>query len=232
MTTLANHELCATSAALGAPVRLWGRSALELHDAYWKSLGVAVVRADGSDRPAAARDAGLYLLTGAAGAALLDFRKVLEVMGWMRPRLCLVRPVTPPGAGEPADGLPARCGLTPDHALAAAWQATDGLGRAWRAIKRGARKTCIARPRGRLMNLRGAEAEDFFLTRLARLWLDPSEDLPGITRLGKGVFGAAGADDGPSDGKRALSGPLWLGRGRRRDEAQFTGPSCVLADVA
>ncbi|HVX83195.1 MAG TPA: hypothetical protein VH253_00105 [Phycisphaerae bacterium] len=235
MTTLATPEPCSASAPLAAPVRLWGRSALELHDRYWQSLGVAVARAEesGASETPLPRDAGLYLLIGPACAALLDFRRVLDVMGWMRPRLCVVRPVTPTAGGgeEPVDTLPVRCALTPHHELAAAWRASgrEGAGRDWRGIKRAAGKFCVARPRGRVMHLRTAEQEESFLARLARLWTDPSADLPEIKRLEKRVFGIGAAQDA-ADGGGAPAGPLWLGRGRRREEAQFTGPSCVLPD--
>lgn len=228
MTTLAALEAPAAAVLLAAPFRLWDKSALELHDAYWQSLGVAVVRPGTASAPPP--DAGMYLLAGSVATALLDFRKLLDVMGWMSPHLCLLRPVVT-SSPDPRDTLPAHAAFTPDHQLALQWHASRGDCRAWQNLKRSSRKTCIARPRGRLANTRGHDADELLITRLARLWTDPTAALPNVKRIAKRIFAIDGADTHARPAA-PLPGPLWLGRGRRIDEAAFAGPSCVLADAS
>ena len=212
--------------AASTACRLWGLSPRELHDAYWRTMGVSVAR-PGS--PAAA-DAGLFLLLGAATTALLDFRKVLELMGWTSPTLCYVRARTPAARpGQPTGGPPpisARCAVTPSAALAGAWTAGDSGYAAWRGLKAQVppHRRTIARPLGRVLE---NCPDELLLERLAHLWSDPTLGVVGLKQRGQGVYALeAAAGEGTHACKR-----LWLGRGRSPAEAR-PGTVCVLPDAS
>lgn len=226
-----------TVVSLGGTVTtVWGMSALELHDAYWRTMGVAVVRPGG---PVAA-DAGLYLLCDGGTSVVLDFRKVLDVMGWMTPELCMVRARAGalPAGQSPADaGAAARCAFTPRSAVAGAWSASRGGFSAWRGLKQRLlrERVCIARPRGRVVT--GASAE-VVLERLAVVWEDPTQAVSGLKRIARGAFalsdgaGKGAANGGQTNGGSAIRIPhVWVGKGRRFDEVRGGGRACVLRDA-
>jgi hypothetical protein len=213
-----------------AAFSVWGRSSLDLHDAYWTSMGVCVVR-PGNAVPLDP-DAGLYLLTGSRTVALIDFRKLLDTMGWQSPTLCIVRASSASlaalGAADcvvPLADQPVRCAFTPDPRFADLWRQTDGGFAAWRSLKRRlpAAKRCIARVRGRVLNDPPAEA---FLQRLAQLWTDPTLGIPDLKRVAAGAF----ALDAVAPARRPSCRHIWLGRGRTFDEITGDGPACILPD--
>jgi hypothetical protein len=206
---------------------VWGMTAMELHDAYWRSLGVAVVRPGGP----APEQAGLYLLCDGETTAVLDFRKVLDLMGWMAPDLCVVRArksPLPAGQSAAASGEPVRCGFTPRAAVADAWRSEAGGFAAWRAVKRRlpGERVCAARPAGRVVA--GASAQ-VVLERLAVVWEDPAEAVRGLKRIARGVFGWG---EGAGRGRAKKGQRVWLGKGRRFDEVRGDGRACVLRDAS
>ena len=94
---------------VSAPSRtVWGLTATEVHDAYWESKGVRVVR---PGEGGAGGEAGLYLLLGRGASVVLRFRAVVDRMGWIKPALCVVRVGSSGG----------RCGFTPEEELAEMW---------------------------------------------------------------------------------------------------------------
>lgn len=202
---------------------VWGFTPMELHDRYWTTMGVGVVRPGAEKLPA---EPGLYLLLGAATTAILDFRKVLDHMGWLTPALCSVRAVKPPARpGMPAGGTAARCAFTPSAELAGAWRMGEGGHADWRQLKRrvAAEARTIARPLGRVLD--GAP-DGLLLDRLAHLWEDPTLGVPGL-KARRGVFALDGEAAGERPGGSCRR--VWLGRGRSLADVK-SGAVCVLAD--
>jgi hypothetical protein len=189
--------------------RVWGLSALEVHDAYWESKGVRVVRPGEGGTGGAA---GLYLLIGRGASVVLRFREVVDRMGWIRPALCLVRVGASGG----------RCGFTADEELAESWARGDGR---WERLRSGVDlEWCGMKTAGRVYG----EGEDQGLVEhVAKVWEEPGERIEGVKRLARGVFGMEGVE-----GVRLPAGVLkvWVGRGRRVEECGEGRGVVVLGD--
>jgi hypothetical protein len=196
---------------ISAPLRtVWGLTATEVHDAYWESKGVRVVRPGEGGTGGAA---GLYLLMGRGASVVLRFRTVMDRMGWIRPALCLVR------VGANAG----RCGFTADEELAEMWSRGEGR---WARLRSGMESEwCGMKTQGRVYGEGEGQA---LLEHVARVWELPSERIGGVKLLGRGVFGMEGSEAVGLPPGRAK---VWVGRGRRVEEAGAGGGVCVLGDA-
>jgi lipopolysaccharide/colanic/teichoic acid biosynthesis glycosyltransferase len=68
---------------------IWGLTPIELHDRFWKSRGVHVVRQGDALHPAERSE--LYLLTPADRLVIFTLVEMVDLLCWVRPQLQLVR---------------------------------------------------------------------------------------------------------------------------------------------
>src|SRR4051812_38614694 len=73
----------------GTEATVWGVSGGQVHDRFWASRGVQVVRL--GERSTIVDDAELFLLTDPRTLVTLRIREVVEKMLWMKPDLLTVR---------------------------------------------------------------------------------------------------------------------------------------------
>ena len=134
--------------------RLWGLTATQLHDAFWRSRGVECVRRADGTLPTSKADA--YLLLEPDQLVVFDLREISEALQWTRATLCRLRVIE---AGEDAyrervrigdDGLVKRIErvytreyragyrvlLTDRFGLAKAWHSAESRRDAWLALRR------------------------------------------------------------------------------------------------
>ena len=81
-------EMTAREPVAAAPAErqeptVWGLSIVELHDRFWASRGVQVVRM--GERSTIVDDAELFLLTDPRMLVTLRISRVVEKMVWMKP---------------------------------------------------------------------------------------------------------------------------------------------------
>src|SRR5262245_49039126 len=77
-----------TASASSGPT-IWGLSIVQLHDRFWASRGVQVVRL--GERSTIVDDAELFLLTDPRTLVMLRIREVVEKMVWLNSDLLTVR---------------------------------------------------------------------------------------------------------------------------------------------
>ena len=68
---------------------LWGLSPLEIHDRFWASRGVQIVRLGGSDE--ISDGAELFLLTDSQSLLLFDLASLVGTLYWVNPNYLCVR---------------------------------------------------------------------------------------------------------------------------------------------
>ena len=81
----------AQAPAVGA--RIWGLDAIEVHDAYWASVGVACVRLGSGIEPDGGAD--VFLLLEPDQLVVFDLRQISETLLWNAAHLTRVQLVEP-----------------------------------------------------------------------------------------------------------------------------------------
>ncbi|MDZ4831189.1 MAG: sugar transferase [Phycisphaerae bacterium] len=208
--------------------RLWGLSATQLHDAYWRSHGIECVRRADGVAPLSGADA--YMLLEPDQLVVFDLREITDALQWTRATLCRLRVVE---AGEDAyrervrigdDGLVKRIDrvytreyragyrvlFTDRHGLAKAWHAAGSRRDAWLALRRSVPwfRTDDFRVHGHSYRRGETEDEGRLVSRLVDQWSDPERAIEGIEPIADGIIGLKGST--MVDGE-TLVGPLWLG---------------------
>src|SRR5258708_4900987 len=78
----------ASSMSNGTPT-MWGLTPVQLHEHFWASRGVHVVR-QGESKPIQ-EDAEQYLLTDPRTLAIFRMRPLVDVLSWVEPHVLFVR---------------------------------------------------------------------------------------------------------------------------------------------
>lgn len=230
--------------------RIWGLDACGLHDAYWRSVGVVVVRR-GTGTVDLPRADG-YLLLDPGQLAAFSLAPVANEITWSRARLHRVVIVSPREAQYRErvvigmDGMVKRIErrygggtaghrifLARDVRLASAWAAAESRRAGRKAIQslESAFRTGFLRVQGESYRIGDPADERRFLDNLVELWPDPSETLVGIEHRGEGVFFPAGV----ARAGRTVIGPVWVGAEALGDgDRPIVGPLCLVdrAEVA
>lgn len=222
---------------------IWGLSALELHDAYWRGQGVQVVaRGAGVTLERAAE---LYLLVEPGQTVCFDLRRLIERITWSGAIVTRVRVMEDDGQRyrerivTGADGVferierlyrpraesSYRVVITRSRRLADIWNQGDRRREAWKRIRREVPYYQIDhwRTQGRCLDARDPNDERALLDHLAAEWSDPHRSIDGVRCLDDGVIVAE--ETVPMD-DAILVGPVWIGRGRTEaGESCFIGPA-------
>jgi len=239
----------AQAPAVGA--RIWGLDAIEVHDAYWASVGVACVRLGSGVDPD--RGADVFLLLEPDQLVVFDLRQISETLLWNAAHLTRVQLVEPVKDGYrerlafAADGrvlkierrykaerhVSGQVIVAQHRGDAEAWSTSasqsDAIGR-MRAQRR-IRIDSIDCA-GRRFHAGVAADHDRVIRAISRVWAHPERVIDGIKPLASGVYGLEGDAIGSRD--RCI-GPLWIGaRGidDARERLEEIGPSIVWDDRA
>ena len=221
---------------------VWGMDALQLHEQYWASRGVQVVRSGDAARIDVS--AQMYLLLDPALLVLFDLDRVLDRSTWKAAQIAYIRlsdvrekqfreRVVTSDIGDFVrfdryyEGGPyskmARVLVTRDAKLAAIWQVAPEPALAAKTIQlvvpRSQRVFCSAS--GQLFDATQG-SEEPFVTEVLRVWKDPHATLQHANELSPGVLAHADSEIHPTV---RLVGPVWIGAGRQVErDAVVVGP--------
>lgn len=227
---------------------IWGLRPQEIHDRFWASRGVRVVRL--GDRGDLKEPAELFLLIDQHVLVMFRLAELVEWLSWIDPTLLLVRlrNESPAAYKETVhldddgdlvafersyDGLDsrmARVALTPSREVATAWQQCATIQEGWHRLKTlvpASARLARALP-GRVFDDRREDHLMAHLECVMDAWRQPDSTIARIARSPSGawVHSNARIADGAS-----LTGPVWVGAGRSIEATDFVVGPAVLWDA-
>ena len=232
-----------TAKALDSSVgnRVWGHTPLELHDAYWRSLGVQCVRRGETLEIQGGSD--LYMLMEPGQCAIFDLTELANSVVWNRAPLSRVRVTNTQRKyvekvlvnrndelikiRREYGGLNSgscRILLTRRASLAQVWAESSTRRLAWTELRRFIdwTRTDHYRIEGFLSGVESQEQSDLILKELVAAWENPATCIEGIRELEAGVWGI---------NKEQLSSithvvpPVWIGfTGAEQASGVVVGP--------
>jgi lipopolysaccharide/colanic/teichoic acid biosynthesis glycosyltransferase len=238
-----SHTSQTSRSDAGQPT-LWGLTTVEIHDRFWATQGVHVVRQGRDD--ALAQDAVHFLLLSPGSLVIFDPRELERLSGRRRHKLLLVRLratradtyreiavadddgrfVAFRRLYEGSDAFASRFALTSDAATARLWSAAPDAAAGWRRIG----VTVSSVPSVSMAGHCAREGSDraAFLRELMS-WCDRPDCL---TESATKVNGSAWADaSGRIDRSVRFFGPAWIGAGRTiESETDVLGPAVLWDD--
>ena len=205
---------------------MWGFDAVQLHDRFWASHGVQVIRA--GERYEIVEGAELFMLCDPRTLALVQLREVVKLFMWTSPELVtlrignsLIRGFHPSGDSSVAPALQSfapglnRVAFTADRGIARQWHNAQDVRCQWRQLRRQIprlkRATLVSR--GTWYDRDSAGDVQRLVGDLVVCWRRPDAVIPGIVRLARGVWGPAPA----GEALQRIEGPAWIGAGRMQD---------------
>lgn len=226
---------------------IWGLSPQQIHDRFWASRGVQVVRP--AEPSEIVESAELFLLVDSQSLVIFRLRDLVEMLSWLKPDLAIIRirdqgrhgyresvRGTESGTAvefervyDELDSRHARVGLTPSKDVARVWQtaATSAVG--WKQLRReipmDARESRSVE--GRVFN---ADSDTQVMTHVEYLvtkWGRPDTT---ITRTRPGPAGVWVDREGSADGHASIVGNVWVGAGRRIHARDLVVGPAVLWD--
>jgi len=226
---------------------LWGLGPTGLHDRFWASRRVQVVRAGAGADSVDATGPSLYLLVDPCQWALFDLSPVLRRMNWIKPRAVRLRIIEtvdePYGERVEADSdgrlirisrqyasrtrMTTQVILTPDARLARQWAVNVGGRACRRALYQACGRESVAplTISGLCADTRRPDELARATERLLLTWRRPEAVIDGIYAFDSGVRVHEEASVEP--GAR-LVGPVWVGAGVRLGaDAVVIGPAVL-----
>ncbi len=229
--------------------RLWGLHAAELHDAWWRTQGVAWIRR--GDRRTPPADAELYLLTEPEQLVLFDLDSLTESLTWNRPDLTRLRVVTAAADTYRERVVTSRDGrvlairrdysaelrgghrvvLTIRRDLAELWSRAEDRRVGWIGLRSCASwsRSDHYRVPGEVYRVGDAAQEGSMLSRLIDRWRDPDRVFPELREVAPGVWAERG-----SAAAGLMIGPAWVGRipDAAAEAVRLVGPAWMPDDAA
>lgn len=211
------------------PIRVWGHTALDLHDAYWRSLGVQCVRRNTTEELQGGSD--LYMLMEPDQCAMFDLGELADSIVWNRAPLSRIRITNTERryvekvTVNPNDELvritrdyggtnngSCRILLTRRASLAQVWIDSTNRRSAWTELRRFIdwTRTDHYRVEGFLSKVGTRDRDRLILERLVTAWKRPSTCLEGLHELEPGVWGI---DRAQLRSMTHVVPPVWLGFG-------------------
>jgi lipopolysaccharide/colanic/teichoic acid biosynthesis glycosyltransferase len=231
-------------------ISVWGLGPAQLHDRFWASRGVQVVRQ--GEPSEIVGGAELFLLIEPGSMALFDLAPPIEVFCWCKPVLLYVRlrdrrsgdyreRAVMDGEnrfirferiyGGSAHSRLARVALTRRREVARLWQDAATPGEAWRNLRShfdATEREVISIP-GHLYDASDDEDLVAFGRRLAQIWRRPDST---IGRPHPADISDVWLDpDSHVSPDAKLLGPVWIGAGRTIDPARSVVGPCILWDA-
>ena len=211
----------------GAPT-MWGMDAVALHDLFWASQAVQVIR-PGGEAPVSGGPQ-LFLLLGAQDMALFSLKDVVRRMNWLKPRLARLRIVEARGEAfkeivdaDDRGGLlrvsrryseqehgAVRAAVTPDAQIARAWREAVSDEAQLAILKHKDIESASMEIKGRTLSAAHAEDIPAIVTELERSWDRVDAVVDDVYEFAPRVWLHESAR--VERGAR-LIGPLWVGAG-------------------
>lgn len=221
-------ELAVASYALNLQQYVWGAHAEVLHERYWASRRIQVVR-QGSGA-AIEPGADLYLLVRPLDLLLFDPSSVLRTMSWLNPPLMRIRVVdahheayTERTEGEPGGQFvrivrqytaqtrtTTQVWLTARRRAAESWSDGSRMSHARTRLARAGARPVPAKVDGRIFSLDDQDQQDAFLLQLAAAWPDPGRMFDGVFQYQPRVWVHESSRIDPT---ARFVAPIWLGAG-------------------
>jgi len=227
---------------------VWGLSPQELHDRFWASRGIQVVRPCESSE--IVEKAELFLLINPSFLVIFRLRLLIDQLSWLEPDLMWVRvhDTKERGYREKAiadsegrfiryertyggsDARVARIALTPRIETARLWQSAPNVHQGWQRIRRqipSIHRT-VVNIQGHTY-LRNADHEVMqFLRDLIETWVRPDTTIDRISRLQSGVWIDTDAE---VSSNTTFIGPAWIGADRKlASGTSVIGPALLWDD--
>lgn len=228
--------------------RLWGLDVTSLHDRFWASHGVQVVR---QGEPASLSPlAELFMLTEGRVLTVFNPRSPVEAMYWagaastlvrihsQRPQDYVERVLTDEAGrfqrierayGRSSRSL-ARVALTTSADLAALWQRTSNPAEAWKDLRRRVprvRRYAVS-VKGEVAHRDDAEEQAMLLKLLMSAWSIPAVSVAGVEERAPGLW--VHRESRVERGVRT-SGTVWVGAGRSLSSGlRVAGPAVLWDD--
>lgn len=231
---------------IGVRPTIWGFGPTQLHDRFWASRGVQVVR-QGEVEELSNR-AELFLLTDAKSLVIFRLGRLVDTLSWLKPTLLVARLRNTQEQGyrehvvmdddgrfirfervyDSSDTRISRAALTLNPKLARLWQQPARCPSvAWLRLRH------AVQPINRLtLSINGSVYDRTFdpevmqfVRRLIQVWRCPDATIRRARRLNREVW----ADhDTPIDSKTGFVGTVWLGTGRKLDGLnRVVGPAVL-----
>jgi lipopolysaccharide/colanic/teichoic acid biosynthesis glycosyltransferase len=213
--------------------RLWGADVRALHDRWWATLGVQVVRCAGAGSPPSPRGPRVFLMLGAHDLVRFDVEPLLKRMVWLKPRAVRVRLVDRDDSSYQErlqverDGsltavrrvyhastrATARAAITDDIALARVWRSAADPYLAWAAVSDeiGPDGSAPALTRALILDARNPDHRARFTEVMLARWKHPGAAFDGVYEFQPGVWLHETVE--PAEGVRFV-GSVWMGAGR------------------
>ncbi len=242
----------ASSPATEGEPRLWGRDSRRLHDSYWATRCVQVVRAASDPDAIDVSGPALYVLLDHDQLALFNLAPILRKISWLKPRVARVRVTEVDRSayvervGCAPDGRltsvnreygartrsTSQVMLTADPKLARQWAEQEGGRMCRRALLKacGRERVAAMTVSGRSFHADDAASRKQFLRALIEAWRRPESVLEGVYAFQPGVWMHESVEMAPDV---RLIGPLWIGAGVRfRPGELVIGPRIIADEVA
>ena len=228
---------------------VWGLRPEQLHDRYWASRGVQVVRC--GEQISLSSDAKLFLLTDDRSLFVFSLAPISDTLSWLKPSLMFIRlhdtvehgyreQVLADEEGrflsfkrqyQDADIRLNRLCLTPRREVAEAWQQAGGLREGWRQLR-----LSVPRKKRAAVSLEGEvyRGDDenemmLYLRSLVQVWRRPDATIPRARQVLDGVW--ADGEAMPTADTRFI-GKVWVGCGRKLGGVRsVVGPAILWDDV-
>lgn len=210
---------------------IWGLTPVEVHDRFWASRGVEVVRR--GEQSELSSSAELYLLADPKTLVIFRLRDLVELLSWLKPKLLVVRlrdechheyrevvRVADDGSllrseriYEGLGARLARIGVTPSRDVAASWQQAPGASDGWTGLRRSLPPQArISRSMpGRVFDASRDEQVMAHLECLMESWTQPDSTIP---RARRGPARSWVDRDARLDPRASVTGTVWVGAGR------------------
>lgn len=248
MTTVGVSAIGATTARSGGDEPLlWGADLRTLHDRWWATRGVQIVRCGGAGAPPSPRGPRVFLLIGPHDLLRFDISAPLKRMAWLRPRVMRLRLVDRDdqtyierlqvGREGRVEGVArvyhastratGRAAITDDLRLARLWRVAADPYLAWSAVddEVGPDGSAPGVARALILDARNDAHRGAFTRRMIREWAFPGAAFDGVYEFQPGVW----LHESVRVPERVrFVGPVWVGAGRTLQ----TGETVVGAGVA
>jgi lipopolysaccharide/colanic/teichoic acid biosynthesis glycosyltransferase len=225
---------------------IWGLSARDIHDAFWRARGVQCVRR--GEKAPLSKAADLFLLIEPRQLMLFDLAKLADRLIWRRATVTRLRildqeaePYTEQVVADtdgwverierryvPRTRAAYRVFITSNRVIASRWAVAADRRETWKGIRRSVGRSRLdycRYPGGCFLEGDHGQERDL-IDRLVALWSDPGQAIEGIEQVGRGIWAAAGAAVEHLSEDVILVRPIWFGYGRAPGpETCLVGPA-------
>ncbi len=229
--------------------KVWGLDPLRLHDSYWASRRVQVVRAHSGADVVDAGGPAFYLLLDGPAMVQFELAPILRRLNWLKPRVARIRitEVDRSAYVERVESGPdgrlltvqrdygartrstSQALLTADPRLARQWAENDGGRECRRALIKacGREKVAAISVTGKSFRVDQPKQVESYLRMIQKSWRRPDGVLDGVYAFQPGVWLHESVEMAPDV---RLIGPLWIGAGVRLKAGDLVVGPKIVAD--